>query len=163
MKRLFFLPILILFIFSCKKEETNVPDVVINELMPVNSYTVMDQNNEFDDWVELYNNSSSKVDLSNYYLSDSRKNLTKWKFPEGTSIESKSFLIVWTDGDTIQVGLHANFKLSSGGEKFFLVNPDKKILDEVDYDEKTTEVSFSRVPNGTGDFQWKTPTFNAKN
>ena len=163
MKKFYFLAVLLTFVFSCKKEETDVPEVVINELMPVNSTTVMDQNGEFDDWVELYNNSFSKVDLSNYYLSDSRKKLTKWKFPTGTSIEGNSFLIVWTDGDTMQVGMHTNFKLSSGGEKVFLVNPDRKILDEVDYDEQTTEVSFSRVPNGTGDFQWKTPTYNSKN
>lgn len=163
MKKIYFLAVLLIFVFSCKKEDTDVAEVVINELMPVNSTTIMDQNGEYDDWVELYNNSSSKVDLSNYYLTDSRKKLTKWKFPAGASIESKSFLVVWTDGDTMQVGMHTNFKLSSGGEKVFLVNADKKILDEVDYEEQTLEMSYSRIPNGTGDFQWKTPTFNSKN
>jgi hypothetical protein len=50
---------------SCKKTYENAPsDIVINELMPVNSTTVADNYGEFDDWIELYNLSSSTVDLS---------------------------------------------------------------------------------------------------
>ena len=154
---------LLLVVVSCKKDENDVSKVVINELMAVNSYSAMDQNNQFDDWIELYNNTSSQVDLSGYYLSDSKSNLSKWKFPSGTSIAAKSYLIVWADSDTLQAGLHTNFKLSSSGEKVFLVTPGLEIWDKVEYDEQNSELSYARVPNGTGEFKWTAPTYNIKN
>ena len=156
---------LIAFIFmvSCAKDENDVSTVVINELMAVNTHTVKDQNNQYDDWIELYNNSSGDVDLSGFFLSDSRNNLKKWTFPSGTSIAGKSFLIVWADKDTLQPGLHTNFKLTAAGEKVYLVTPDLEIWDKVEYDEQTSEVSYSRSPNGVGEFKWQVPTFNTKN
>jgi hypothetical protein len=134
--------------------------VVINEIMPVNSSTVADQNGEFDDWIELYNLNDSTVDLSGYYLSDSKKNLTKWKFPQGTVIIADSFLIVWADNDTLQMGLHANFKLSSLGETVSLSSPELKLIDQVKYDSISEQLTFARIPNGTGEFSWGAPTFN---
>jgi hypothetical protein len=163
MKQIIVSLFLLIIIFSCKKDEGDVSTVVINELMAINSYTAMDQNNQFDDWIELYNNSASKVDLSGYFLSDSRSNLSKWKFPAGTVIEANTFLIVWADKDTIQPGLHANFKLSSSGEKLYLSTPDKVIWDKVEYGEQTEELSYGRTPNGTGEFKWQLATFNEKN
>jgi len=153
--------IILVFVFSCKKEDEDfeIPTVVINELMAVNSFSAMDQNNQFDDWVELYNNTSATVDLSGHYLTDSKNNLSKWKFPSGTSIEANSFLIVWADKDTLQTGLHTNFKLSSTGEKVLLVSPTLKIIDKVEYGPQTKEVSYSRSPNGTGQFVWRAPTW----
>ena len=42
--------------------------------MPVNSSTVTDFDGEFDDWIELFNLSAAPMDLSGYYLSDTKKN-----------------------------------------------------------------------------------------
>lgn len=156
--------IILILSFSCKKTyETDESSVVINELMPVNSSTVADQNGEFDDWIELYNLSSSSINLSGYYLSDNKKEPTRWKFPEGTLIAANGYLIIWADDDTTQVGLHANFKLSSAGEEAVLTNPDKKIIDKTEFPAQTLELAFARVPNGTGAFRWQAPTFNMSN
>jgi hypothetical protein len=149
--------------FSCKKEDENPPIVAINELMPLNNHTVADQDGEFDDWIELFNNSNQEIDLSDYYLSDSDKNITKWKFPIGTTISAKGYLIVWADGDTDQVGLHTNFRLSADGEEVVLSNPEMVIVDYVKFGAQSAELSFSRVPNGTGEFSWQQPTFNGPN
>lgn len=163
MKLRFFWLSSLIFILSCAKDENDVSTVVINELMAVNSHTVKDQNNQYDDWIELYNNSSDVVNLTDFYLSDSRSNLQMWKFPAGTTIAAKSYLIVWADKDTLQPGLHTNFKLSSSGEKVYLSTPDLEIWDKVEYNEQTSEISYSRSPNGVGEFKWQSPTFNAKN
>lgn len=150
--------------FSCKKTYENPEsNVVINEVMPVNNVTVEDQNGEYDDWIELYNLSSASINLSGYYLSDSKKNPEKWKFPVGTSIVGKGYLIIWADEDTTESGLHANFKLSSAGEDVIFSNPEKARLDKVSYPAQALELSYSRVPNGTGEFKWQTPTFNKPN
>ena len=51
----------------------NFHDVVINEFMASNAdgSPWVDQDNENDDWIELYNNTSNPIDLTNYFLSDS--------------------------------------------------------------------------------------------
>ncbi|MCJ7449633.1 MAG: lamin tail domain-containing protein [Bacteroidales bacterium] len=149
---------------SCEKYK-NLPEsnVVINELMAVNSTIVTDQNGEYDDWIEMFNKSSLTMDLSGYYLTDSKRNLVKWQFPAGTTVPSNGYLIIWADSDTTQNGLHSNFKLSSGGERLLFVNPEKLIIDEVDYPAQTQELSYSRNPNGTGSFIWQSATFSTKN
>ncbi len=162
--------LLLFFLFvvaGCDKEneEPEVPEgpVVINELLPINNNLVADQNGQFEDWIELYNRSDEDVDLSGYYLTDSKKNPAKWQFPEGTFISGNDYLIIWADGDTLQAGLHTNYKLSSDGEKVLLLTPELGILDETEYPSTVLQESWARVPNGTGDFEWITPTFNGPN
>jgi hypothetical protein len=161
------LPLFILIFIisnSCKKTyETPEPTVVINEVMPSNSATAADQNGEYDDWIELFNLTSKTIDLSGYYLSDTKKDITKWKFPEKTSITANGYLIIWADNDTLEVGLHANFKLSSEGEVVILTNPQNVVIDKVTFPAQTLDITYSRVPNGTGDFKWSSPTFNRSN
>jgi hypothetical protein len=140
-----------------------VGDVVINELMASNNTTMADQDDEFDDWIELYNNTSSSIDLSGYFLTDDALNLSKWEIPSGTSIDANGYLIFWADEDGTQVGLHTNFKLSSSGETVLLVDPSNQVMDQVTYPAQTSDISYGRYPNGTGAFQTMTPTFNAQN
>ena len=158
-----FLLTVILILVSCEKQNTVESSVVINELLAVNKTVAADQDGEFDDWIEMYNNGSVNLDLAGYYLSDNKSRLTKWKFPPGSIINAGSFLIIWADEDTIQNGLHANFKLSSEGESLYFITPDKLIIDKVSYSEQTFQLSYSRIPDGTGDFIWNTPSFNASN
>jgi hypothetical protein len=137
-------------------------DVVINEFMASNQETVNDQDGEDDDWIELYNNSDLDINLSGYYLSDKPNNTDKWQFPD-TSISAGGYLIIWADEDTLQAGLHANFKLSAGGESVVLSTPDKSIINQCTYDAQETDISYGRYPNGTGEFCTMPPTFSAEN
>ncbi|HEY3370300.1 MAG TPA: lamin tail domain-containing protein [Prolixibacteraceae bacterium] len=137
--------------------------IVINELMAKNTQYGSDQNGEFDDWIELYNLADQDIDISGFYLTDSKKDLTKWQFPQGTTLAKNGYLIVWADADTLQVGLHANYKLSSLGETVVLVSPEKVVINEVKYPVANSLQSFGRIPNGTGDFILTTPTFKAEN
>lgn len=138
-------------------------DIVINEFMASNDITMADQDGDFDDWIELYNLGTETVDIGGYALSDDTEVLNKWTFPEGTLIEPDGYLIIWADEDLDQDGLHANFKLSAGGESVILSDADLLILDEVDYTDQTADVSYARIPNGTGDFENAFPTFASNN
>lgn len=141
----------------------NYHEIVLNELMATNLTTVQDPAGQFADWIELYNNTSSAIDLSGIYLSDNSANLQKWYFPLYTTIPANGFLIVWADEDILETGLHAAFKLSSGGEKIFLSNTNGAILDSVTLPAAVADMSYERYPNGTGNFTVMTPTFNAVN
>ena len=138
--------------------------VVINELMADNQTTQADPYLEYNDWVELYNNSSSAIDLSGYYLSDDASLPSKWSFPAGTIINANSFLIIWTDTDSTQtLGLHANFKLSASGEAVLLSNPALQLIDETSFPNLATDMTYGRYPNGTGTFANMSPTYNVVN
>ena len=138
-------------------------DLVINEFMASNDTTQADQDGDFDDWIELYNNTSASISLDGFYLSDDTDNLTKWAFPDGTSIGGNGYLIIWADQDVDQNGLHADFKLSAGGESVVLIDAGLAIVDSITYLDQKSDISHGRFPNGTGDFQDMRPTFNAEN
>jgi hypothetical protein len=157
------LAFLLLFQVSCEKKNTPETSVVINELLAVNSSTAADQDGEYDDWLELYNLASVPLDLSGYYISDTRDNPAKWQIPAGTTIPANGYLIIWADKDTTQVGLHANFRLSSAGEKLYFNNPELLIIDMVEYEAQPLEIAYARNPDGTGKFVWQTPTYNKSN
>jgi hypothetical protein len=142
-------------------------DVVINELMAANVKGFKDPQGDPDDWIELHNRGRQAVDLSGMYLSDSRYNPRKWKFPDGTVLPPGGYLIVWADEDTkAKEGLHANFKLSRGGERIILVDRDEKknrILDRIEFGKQKEDTAFGRVPDGTGDFRPLAGTPGKKN
>lgn len=166
LKLVLFLFIIIGFTNCDKKDDPIVeetPDVVINELLPKNSKYGSDQDNEFDDWIELYNPANVDQDISGYYLTDSKKDLTKWKIPAGTIIGKNAYLIIWADGDSTQVGLHTNYKLSADGENVVLLTPELNVINLVEYPITLIEQSWARKPNGTGDFEWSVPSYNQSN
>lgn len=149
--------------FTATTTNTTVGDLVINEFMADNDTEIADQAQEFDDWIELFNNSNAAISLDGYYLSDDPGDLMQWQFPAGTNIDANDYLIVWADDDTLQTGLHANFKLSSNAESIVLVNSSGDIIDEISYTNQATDISFARKPNGTGSFEAAEATFNANN
>ncbi len=140
-------------------------DIVINEFVASNDSMSMisDGAGEFDDWIEIYNNTNSTVDLSDTYLSDDPDNLLKWKFPNGTTIGKDGYKIVWADKNEDQPGFHSNFRLSKEGDQIYLTNSDGSNIDNVEFGPQTTNVSMARTPNGTGDFISKSSTFKANN
>jgi len=129
-------------------------DVVLNELCAVNNSIWVDEQGEYEDWIELYNNSSNSVSLNGYYLSDDNSNLTKWMFPD-TSIAANSYMIIWADNDVLDPGLHAGFKLSAVGEAIFLSDSSGNLIDEVVFGQQSPGVTtYARIPNGTGPWQY---------
>ncbi len=140
-----------------------VGDLVINEIMASNETTVTDQDGEYDDWLELYNNSSETLSLDNLYLSDDQDDRLVWQFPAGLTIAPNSYLIVWCDKDEDQVGLHADIKFSASGESAILSYANGTIVENITFGEQTDDMGYARVPNGTGDFVIQSPTYAANN
>lgn len=141
--------------------------MLINELLAVNGKTLSDPQGEYDDWLELHNTSDREVDLSGKYLSDKRDNPRKWVFPPGTTIAPGGYLIVWADEDGgDRPGLHANFKLSGGGEQLLLVDTDRwgnRVLDAIEFGEQQRDISFGRSPDGGAELRTLYPSPGASN
>ena len=119
--------------------------------MSANGSTFIDEDGDFSDWVELYNPTSSAIDLQNYTLSDGFTNLEKWTFPS-VIIPSQGFLVVFLSGkDRSMSGneLHTNFKLKSSGEYLIISNNQGVVVDHflpVDLDK---DYSYGRLPDGS--------------
>lgn len=137
-------------------------NVVINEFMADNESYITDNAGEYDDWIELYNNSSNDFNMAGLYLSDDKSNYMKWPFPDAI-IAANGYLIIWADNDEGQEGLHANFKLSKSGEAIYLAYSAENILDSVSFTDQASDISTGRNPNGTGPFASMTPTISSSN
>ncbi|MBT6744920.1 MAG: T9SS type A sorting domain-containing protein [Flavobacteriales bacterium] len=137
--------------------------IVINELIASNNSSSADGAGEYDDWIELYNTTGNLIDLSGYFLSDDILNLSKWSFPNGTTIGPNDYLIIWSDNDLSQAGLHTSFKLKKSGTNVILSNQELTIIDETNFGHQTTDITWGRYPNGTGSFVNMNPTYAATN
>lgn len=136
-----------------------VKQLVINEFCASNSNVIADEDGEYDDWVELYNNGDTAINLLGYTLSDDVDELNKWSFPN-LSIGAGEYLLVWADID--DGALHASFKLSSGGESIYL-SRNGEVVDGITFGGQTTDITYGRYPNGTGSFTLMEATPNAIN
>ncbi|MBK7093449.1 MAG: CotH kinase family protein [bacterium] len=137
-------------------------DIVINEFLASNSTGILDPAGEYEDWIELYNPTSSAISLTGHHLSDNIANPGKWAFPD-TSISPQGYIIVWADEDGGQPGLHASFKLSAGGEAVVLTSPEFVMIDSVTFGAQTTDVSMGRCPGGSESWTFMTPTAGTGN
>lgn len=140
-----------------------IGDLVINEILADNTTKEKDEYGEHDDWIELYNNSSNLLDLSNLYLSDDVAQIQKWKIPDSTTLIPGGYLMIWADNDSLQKTYHTNFNLSKTADQVILSNSGGTVLDSISFANQWPNISFGRYPNGTGPFGQMPTTFAAQN
>ncbi len=112
--------------------------LVINE---INYNSAADFNP--DDWIELYNPSTQKVDVGGWYLKD-YSNIKEFHFPAGTTIAPDSFLIICRDKTAFQTLFPAvtnsignfKFELGAGGDDVKIYNESFYLVDSVRYDDQ---------------------------
>ena len=144
-------------------------DVVINEFSAANYDQFYDDFGNDEDWVELYNNTNSAIDLSGYYLSDKPDNPTKWQFPNGVSIGANDYLLIWASKrDGVFGGeVHTSYKITQckGSEGVVLADPNGNIIDVHELD-IPNQVTHSRGRTTDGAATWsifRLPTPGATN
>ncbi|MEM7390851.1 MAG: lamin tail domain-containing protein, partial [Verrucomicrobiota bacterium] len=99
---------------------------MINEFMAINNNTLQDEDGDFEDWIELWNQAGTNVNMAGWYLTDDPGDLTKWEFP-AVVMTGNTYLVVFAsnkDRDTVGSELHTDFRLGGGGEYLALVQPD---------------------------------------
>lgn len=131
------LSVLLFLTFAAKSQ------VLINEVMAANATSYMETTYyNFPDWIELYNNGSTNVLLSNYYISDDVTFLKKWRLP-ATFLYVNKYYILYCD--KVASGQHTNFGLDTDKETLILSDNNGKIIDSVTYKkQKMVDVSYGR-------------------
>lgn len=144
--------------------------VVINEYSCANLNQYNDNFGKYEDWIELYNTSSSTISLNGYYLSDDSLQPLKWTFPSNAQLSPNGFIRVWASGrnNSININhLHANFKLSqtkNNSDYVVLSNPGGVLIDYVKIKKHKLGHSRGRTTNGVNNWSiFINPTIGSSN
>ncbi len=135
---------------------TSVPitNLFINEIAPGGtSHT--DETGSFEDWVEIYNGGTETVNLGGLFLSDTYNNATKWQISQPYFLAPGDFVVLFTDKDPEEGGLHADFNLEASGEELILsqsINNTIEVLDSVSFAAVPFQTTYGRETDGAANF-----------
>lgn len=130
------------------------PMLVLNELLAKNDSVIADNAGDHADYIEIYNRSGNTIYLGDKYLSDEFSNPSKWRLPD-VNLQGHSYFLIWADNETGEGDDHCDFKLSSDGEQLGLfagVQDYFSVIDTITFGPQSADISFGRLPNGSGDF-----------
>ena len=131
--------------------------LVINEVMATNNVHP-DADEDYEDWLELYNGSAQNIVLSSYTLTDDKSIKNKWVFPAVT-IASGQHLLVWASGKDRKSGvLHTNFKINQDNETIYLFAPDGMLADSMPLVSQSRGISYGRLPDGALSWKYMQPS-----
>ena len=159
---------LILF-FNQQTNAQSTPRIFINEFLAASLSTNPDMVDfgDFSDWIELYNDENTNVNIGGFYLTDDLTQPMKWKIPANTIIPAKGFYLIWADGyddipgktyirnwwpNNVQFTTkwcHTNFKLNKEGEEIGLFDADGNEIDSVVFSNQVFDASYGRKPDGS--------------
>jgi Lamin Tail Domain/CotH kinase protein len=128
------------------------PMLWLNEVQPDNLTGPMDNFNEHDPWIELYNPGNDPVSLAGLYLGTNYTSPMQWAFPADASIAPGQFLVVWLDGQPAQTSgaiLHAGFRFVTGSVALSrFVDGVPQIVDYLNFAALPANYSYGDVPDG---------------
>ncbi|MFH1198119.1 MAG: CotH kinase family protein [bacterium] len=129
----------------------------INEFMVNNVLSFANPDDDYEDWIEIYNASGADIDLAGYYLSDDIDPAKYYQIPAGqssiTTIPDGGYLIFYADENKEKGANHLDFKLDKNSERILLISKDGvTILDDISYNNQFRDISFGRSPNGSDDW-----------
>lgn len=138
-----------------ERNAANTTGVYINEIMA----SPTEQKN---DWVEIHNATSERIDISGWGLSDNVAKPRKFQFPQGTYIEPGQYMGVFFSGsDVASIGgfLNADFSLSvNGGYTLSLALSDGSVIDSVFVPQQYAGASYGRVAGQEEFYYFKSGT-----
>ena len=107
-------------------------ELSITEFMAENDSVLVDEDGEFNDWIEIANSGDAPISTAGYYLTDDATLPAKWLLPD-VSIQPGGFLVVFASGkdrSPVDGELHTNFSLLNSGEYLALIKPDNTAATE---------------------------------
>lgn len=162
MRRLFAFWIYFVTTVLCTAQQVSVP--CINEIMQSNIDCFLLEHEYPDSWIELYNPSTSTIDIKGYTLKTNKGD--SYKIPSSTKIAAKGYLII--PCDKVGSGIHTNFRLeSTENGSIALYDASGKKIDELPYNAMIApNIAYGRKEGSEGSNIWGwelKPTPNSKN
>ena len=175
------------FVESLEPRQLLAADVYISEFMASNDGVVLDEDGDEPDWIEVFNAGPDDISLDGWHLTDDATELSKWDFPNQQLAAGNSLLVFASDKDRGGAGeeLHANFRLSAGGEYLALTRNTSaggfEVVSEFapEFPQQTTDISYGYtqdvsiqslvepgadarllIPGGEPSTSWKDLNFN---
>lgn len=137
-------------------------ELCINEVCSSYFPTSFSETQPASDWIELYNASDKKINLKNYYLSDSKADLQKYNLPS-VELEPDSFFVIHSECDEMTAeDIQLNFRISSNGENLYL-SSQEGIVDFVKVPAMNTNTAWSRLTDGGQEWKKTRLTYNFSN
>lgn len=133
--------LLLLFFFLLCPTSVFAGNIVLNEIFP-------NPVNESDEYIELFNTTSSEVSLSGWIVADKVKTYTI-----SGNIQANGFLVI---NKSI-----SGLELNNSNEEITLKDSSNNLIDSFSYADTIEGRSWSRYPDGTGSFVNNTDTTSA--
>ncbi len=153
---------------DAERAAQGITPVRINEVSAQNTIFVNEQFKR-NDWLELYNTTSSPIDVEGMYLTDNIKSPKKYMITKGstetsTIIPAHGYLVIWCDKLETESQLHASFKLDNNSGNLMLTAADESWNDQFVYTRHNGDESVGRYPDGAADvFVMNIPTIEKSN
>ena len=125
--------------------------IVVNEILAHTDLPAVDA-------IELYNTTGAAIDLSGWYLSDSKADYFKYRFPVGSSMAAGAYRVLTEADFNPGAGAGpADFALGSTGDDVWLLQADPdsgrplRFVDHVEFAATFNGTTVGRFPNGSED------------
>jgi hypothetical protein len=124
-----------------------------SEILAINDLAVIDPLGRTSDWIEIWNNSTSTIDLTGVSLSIDQVEPGQWIFDGGTKLNPKGRLVVWCNGSRDPALGPSNYlntgrSLNGAHGTVYLFNASEQIIDRVSYGFQVPDLPIGRDKNG---------------
>lgn len=149
---LLFLPVI------CMAQETEIPELYINEVQVANLDQFLDSANCYGGWIELYNPTSEDIPLRGMYLTDG-VNETRFLSAWG-SVPAEGYKVFWFDHNQSQGSYGSGskfqipYKLEPEGGTISLLKSDRTVITSVSYPPSIPRCSWARTADGGEQWSW---------
>jgi len=140
-----------------------VSEVVSGNIGSKKDYNYTEKTNEEPDWIEIKNISDEPIDLSEFYLSDKKSELQKYRLPEKQLYPGKYYVIGCSSEEFESELKYAPFALDSEYDKLYLSNSEGEIIDYISVKDIPRGASLGRTGSTTGVYYMSSPTSGEKN
>lgn len=143
------------FIFAEQEPEeyTFICPLEISEVLAGNSFSTVNSYGEYSDFAEIHNVSDQTVDLSGWFLSDSKGEPAKWAFP-AILLEPDAYIAVYlSGGQSSDTELHASFSLNEEEELILFNGKENKYCSF-----SLPDVVIRDISNGSNGAYYRFPT-----
>ena len=134
--------------------------ILLNEIL-VRNRTFTNRLGQVADWLELFNPSTNRIDLSDISLTTDLANVRQWVFATGTTLAADSLLVLACNPNLPINATNTGFSLKYESGTIFLFDVPARggaLLDSLRYGPQIPDYSVARVPNGSTTWVLAVPT-----